>query len=127
MLDLHAESTQLIRITASVTLSGLPSHRRETVLLRIVEDLLIQLVSQAMHMRVQGRISLVLDTAASGQMVLSVTHDGWNMEAPPAKGWLHDIGRLVRKHKGSMTLCRSTLSRITVLLPRENPYLEAEN
>jgi len=127
ILDLHAESTQLIRITASVTLTGLPSHRREISLLRIAEALLVHLVSQAMHMRLQGRIILALKAATGGQALLTVSHDGWNLEAPPVEGWLRDIQALVAVEAGSITVCRDRdgLSVITVLLPRENPYLGA--
>jgi hypothetical protein len=124
-LDLSIESSQLIQITTSVTLSARPSHRREAAILLIAEALLIHLVSQAMHMRLQGRINLALGAATGGQVLLSVTHDGWNMEAPPAEGWLRDIQAVAATQGGGVAMSRDEFSLITVLLPRENPYLKA--
>lgn len=122
VLALHAEESQFIRISSSVTQDGLLSCRREVALLQITEVLLADIVTHAMHRRLRGRIAVALAVTTGGPSLLTVTHDGWNLEAPPAEGWLDDIHALVAVQRGTMTMSREEHAVITVALPRQNPH-----
>lgn len=122
VLALHTEDTQLITISPSVTQSGLLSSRREAVLLQIAEAMLADILTHAMHRRLQGRITVALATSTGGCSLLTVTHDGWNLEAPPMAGWLQGVQAMVAAEAGSLAMGRAGHSTITLLLPWENPY-----
>jgi two-component sensor histidine kinase len=83
VIGLASECDQYITFVCSVSAEP-PPHQAETVL-RIAHELVGNAVKHGMHMRLLGRIEVIVRESAAGLM-LEVVDDGWGCGRAPAQG-----------------------------------------
>lgn len=116
VVDLYADPAQIIRL--DVTLEAACPPGNESLLLRIVHELVGNAVKHGMHMRLIGRITVRLAEDLDGWAVLSVANDGWRLDDKVSMGdGLDLVDELAAALGGTMRLRAEPITTVEVRLP----------
>jgi two-component sensor histidine kinase len=120
VIGLASESDQYISFICSVSAEP-PPHQAEIVL-RIAHELIGNAVKHGMHMRLLGRIDVVVQDSAAGLM-LEVSDDGWGCGRAPAQGEGLSVARVLAENcGGTVSLERHGDRTIARLIIARTPH-----
>jgi two-component sensor histidine kinase len=115
LVDLLGEDAATIRVAISVKCRASAAH--DDLLVRVAHELIGNAIKHGMHQRLLGRIRIEAQEE-DGQIVLTVTDDGWGLDKDPTSGeGLSIVDALLGPVKGTFQLRRAgqlTVARITI-------------
>lgn len=97
VVGLAGESDQYI--TLSCTVSGEPATHQIDTILRVAHEFVGNAVEHGMHMRLLGRIEVLVQASAAG-LLLQVVDDGWGCMRATAKGEGLSVATVLAEHSG---------------------------
>ena len=97
VIGLASENDQYITFICSV--SAEPEKRYAETVLRIAHELVSNAVKHGMHMRLLGRIEVIVRNGSAG-LELEVSDDGWGCGRAPAQGEGLSVARVLAESCG---------------------------
>jgi two-component sensor histidine kinase len=115
LVDLLGDDAATIRVAVAVQCHA--SAAQDDLLVRVAHELIGNSIKHGMHQRLLGRIRIEAQEE-DGQIILTVTDDGWGLDRDPTSGeGLSIVDALLRPVNGTCQLRRAgqlTVARVTI-------------
>lgn len=116
----YTDGAQTVRLEIVIPPGLTMSQNREDLILRLIHELAVNAFKHGMHMRLVGKISILISRRVDGGLFLSVINDGWKIseQASPGEG-LGIVRELVCAEGGDMKFTMQPHTNFQIILPPE--------
>jgi two-component sensor histidine kinase len=121
LIALHADIEQSIALDLRITDGVAISLERESLILQIIHEIVLNALKHGMYMRLVGTITIEIRPARCGGLTMSICNDGWAMDPRLSRNeGLSIVWDLAAQEGGEVNLVARPAASFQIDFPAEN-------